>query len=48
MLAVGLGLERGAEVRGAAAVAGCVLGVAYVLYWRHVERRLAAVWTPGT
>lgn len=38
--------ERGSggEVRGAAAITGCVLGVAYVVYWRWVERRLVALW----
>lgn len=44
LLAVGIGFER-AEVRGAAAVMGVVLGVAYVVYWRWVERRLVALWT---
>jgi len=43
LLALGVGLER-AEVRGAAAVTGVVLGVAYVVYWRWVERRLVALW----
>lgn len=44
LLALGVGLER-AEVRGAAAVTGVVLGVAYVVYWRWVERRLVMLWT---
>ena len=34
-----------APVRGAAAVTGVVLGVAYVIYWRWVERRLVAFWS---
>ena len=45
LLALGVGLDRGAGFRGAAAITGVVLGVAYVLYWRWVERRLVALWS---
>ena len=44
LLALGVGLELGAGARGAAAITGVVLGVAYVVYWRWVERRLVALW----
>lgn len=46
-LSLGVGLDRGAGVRGAAAVMGVVLGVAYVVYWRWVERRLVGLWAAG-
>jgi len=41
---LGVGLDRGAGVRGAAAITGVVLGLGYVIYWRWVERRLVALW----
>lgn len=41
---LGVGLDRAAGVRGAAAVAGVALGLGYVAYWRWVERRLVALW----
>lgn len=43
--ALSVGLDRGADVLGASAVGGVVLGVAYVVYWRWVERRLVMLWT---
>ncbi|MCW2607227.1 MAG: hypothetical protein JWO60_1920 [Frankiales bacterium] len=43
LLGCAIALER-AGVQGAAAVVGCVLGVAYVVYWRWVERRLSTLW----
>ena len=43
IFASGIGLE-GAGARGAAAVVGVVLGVAYIVYWRWVERRLRTLW----
>lgn len=45
VLAIGVGLDRGAGLRGAAAITGAVLGVAYVVYWRWVERRLVSLWS---
>ena len=45
LLMLGIGLERYAGMRGAAAITGVVLGVAYVIYWRWVERRLVVLWT---
>ncbi len=43
LLALGIGLDHYAGVRGAAAITGVVLGVAYVVHWRWVERRLVAL-----
>lgn len=48
VLALGAALDRGAGLRGAAAVSGVVLGVAYVVYWRWVERRLIVLWASGS
>lgn len=45
---VGVALDQGLDVRGAAAVAGVVLGVAYVVFWRWVDRRLVSLWSCGT
>ena len=37
-------LEDGQGVRGALAAAGVLLGLAYVVYWRWVERQLVTLW----
>lgn len=42
---LGSWFEHGLEVRGSAAVAGVALGVAYVVFWRWVDRRLAQLWS---
>lgn len=47
LLVLGVQLES-AGVRGAAAVAGLLLGVAYVLFWRWVERRLIVLWSASS
>jgi hypothetical protein len=44
VLAVANVLEHGFDVRGSLVVAGVLLGVAYVLFWRWVERRLSRLW----
>jgi len=44
LIVLGIELDRGAGVQGAAAITGVVLGVVYVVHWRWVERRLVALW----
>jgi hypothetical protein len=43
VFAAGTWLEDGQGVRGALAGAGVLLGIAYVLYWRWVERQLVRI-----
>lgn len=45
LIVSGIHLESSAGVRGAAAVTGIVLGSAYVVFWRWVERRLIVLWS---
>lgn len=42
---VGVWLDLGVGVRGAAAAGGVLLGFAYVVFWRWVDRRLAELWS---
>ena len=47
VLLAGALLEHVAGVPWALVVTGAVLGVAYVVFWRWVERRVAALWRQG-
>ena len=44
VLAVGVALEHGLGVPFSLVVSGVVMAVAYVLFWRWVERRLVELW----
>ena len=47
VLLAGSLLEHAAEVSWALVVTGAVLGIAYVVFWRWVERRVAQLWRQG-
>ena len=46
-LLLALALEHYSALRGGAVVVGAVLGVAYVVYWRWVEREVVRLWRHG-